>query len=395
MGLVGLLSTRTGEQALRGGMDLVVSLTADQQAALGVDAGLLAEAFDTVLVGLAALRSGQDPRPVGGRVSMKDQPTSAGLMWDEWLLADTAALLARVEGTQQAAIRAHAEHGGSYGRLAAALGVARATAQSRRDELHRSGPGAGELWATGGFGPVDHPGVRVPAAMRPWSTPWHGYLPIEITPPELRSAALAEQVPDWSEPYATPQQVPDWAERRSAALVPFDLDHAQWPLNPAGRTGRSGRNLGKWGENSAADPIVVAGSGEQRRVLLIERDDVHQWAISGGMVDPGEAAPDALVRELREETGVDLRHLVPTVLDRVLVEDWRNTDHAWVASTVALFELPTTVTATAADDAADAGWWPFGSLDELEAALAAAGKTLYGAHRPLLQLALDHLDSQG
>jgi len=32
----------------------------------------------------------------------------------------------------------------------------------------------------------------VPAARRSWDTPWPGYDPIDITPPELRPDALAQ-----------------------------------------------------------------------------------------------------------------------------------------------------------------------------------------------------------
>ncbi|MCQ8835828.1 NUDIX domain-containing protein [Streptomyces malaysiensis] len=185
----------------------------------------------------------------------------------------------------------------------------------------------------------------------------------------------------------------DWAERQTNALMPFDVERG-WPLHPHGRTGRTGRNLGRWGENAAADPIVVAGTGEQRWVLLITRDDIGVEAIPGGMVDPGETAPAALVRELREETGIDLADRQPTILGRQVVDDWRNTDHAWVASISALYQLPGQVTATAGDDAADAGWFPFGSLEQLQAAVTTAGRTLYAAHRPLLQHALEYLNQQ-
>lgn len=241
------------------------------------------------------------------------------------------------------------------------------------------------------YAPVDHPGVAVPENRRRWSVSWPGYAPVTITPPELRSPALTQHVPSWAEGHVTPDMVRDWEQRRADALVPFELDGRGWPLHPHGRTGRTGRNLGKWGENAAADPIVVAGSGDQRRVLLITRDDIHQEAIPGGMVDAGETAPAALVRELREETGVDLSDHRPVILGRDLVEDWRQTDHSWVASTSALYLLPATVTAVAADDALDANWWPFGSLDRLDTAITAAGRTLYAAHRRLLQRALDHL----
>lgn len=233
----------------------------------------------------------------------------------------------------------------------------------------------------------------VPAALRSWSVPWSEYRPVDVTPPELRPDALAQHVPAWAEAAPTPAEVHDWDRRIAAALVPYTLDERGWPLHPQGRTGRCGRNLGAWGENSAADPIVVAGTGDDRHVLLITRDDIGVEAIPGGMVDLGETVPAALARELLEETGVDLAGHRPVILGRDIVDDWRASDHAWVASTSAVYELPATVPAVAADDALDANWWPFGSLADLDAAISAAGRTLYDAHRPLLQRALAHLDA--
>ncbi|RZF02824.1 NUDIX domain-containing protein [Streptomyces albidoflavus] len=234
--------------------------------------------------------------------------------------------------------------------------------------------------------------TSVPTELRDWAVSWPQYAPVDVTPPELTPSALDREVPTWAEAAPTPADIANWPQRQAAALVPYELDAHGWPLHPAGRTGRTGRNLGRWAENAAADPIVIAGTGPDRRILLITRDDIHQEAIPGGMVDPGETAPAALVRELKEETGVDLSDREPVILGRDLVDDWRQTDHAWVASTSALYVLPAVVTATADDDALNATWYPAASMETLETAITAAGRTFYAAHRPLIARALAHLD---
>ena len=53
----------------------------------------------------------------------------------------------------------------------------------------------------------------------------------------------------------------------------------------------------------AADLLIYRG----REVLLIERmNEPHGYAIPGGFVDLGESVEDTAVRELREETGIDV-----------------------------------------------------------------------------------------
>lgn len=242
------------------------------------------------------------------------------------------------------------------------------------------------------YAPVDHPGTPIPGHLRDWTIPWSDYVPVDITPPELRPEALTGDVESWiTDPVPAPTQITNWDQRQADAVVPYELDANGWPLNPTGRTGRTGRNLGSWGENAAADPVVIAGTGADRHILLIQRGDIGVWALPGGMVDPGETAPAAVTRELQEETGVDLRGTSPdAILRRAYVDDWRNTDHAWVASTAALYTLPDVLPAQGADDALQAAWVPFRSVDQLAADLADDGG-LYEAHHPILTAALNHL----
>jgi ADP-ribose pyrophosphatase YjhB (NUDIX family) len=49
---------------------------------------------------------------------------------------------------------------------------------------------------------------------------------------------------------------------------------------------------------------VIFGDGGT--VLLQRRDDNGRWGLPGGAVDPGESVTAAVVREVREETGLDV-----------------------------------------------------------------------------------------
>jgi ADP-ribose pyrophosphatase YjhB (NUDIX family) len=51
-------------------------------------------------------------------------------------------------------------------------------------------------------------------------------------------------------------------------------------------------------------PGVAAVIFEDGRVLLQRRDDTGRWGLPGGGVEPGESVRQAVIREVREETGL-------------------------------------------------------------------------------------------
>lgn len=56
--------------------------------------------------------------------------------------------------------------------------------------------------------------------------------------------------------------------------------------------------------SAGVDAIVRNDAGE---ILLIRRSDGGTWDLPGGAVEPGETPAAAVLREVREETGLDVR----------------------------------------------------------------------------------------
>ncbi|MDA1129106.1 MAG: NUDIX domain-containing protein [Chloroflexi bacterium] len=67
-----------------------------------------------------------------------------------------------------------------------------------------------------------------------------------------------------------------------------------------------GKMIGKEGElRPGASALIFDKSRE--RVLLTRRQDNGRWCLPGGGMDPGESAAEACVREVMEETGLEVR----------------------------------------------------------------------------------------
>ncbi|MGW1021934.1 hypothetical protein [Streptomyces niveus] len=144
-------SYRAGADAIRGGLDITISLTPREAAALGPEAGLLADWVDTALWALTLLRNGDTERNATQGTVRTETPDTFYTV-----INDLDHLLPRLQGVRDAAIRRHQELGGSLKDLALAMSAPKSTAQSRRNVVlnREGGPSRWENWATNG-GPQD------------------------------------------------------------------------------------------------------------------------------------------------------------------------------------------------------------------------------------------------
>ncbi|KPJ08508.1 ADP-ribose pyrophosphatase, mitochondrial [Papilio machaon] len=227
----------------------------------------------------------------------------------------------------------------------------------------------------------------VPDDKVPWTVEYKEYNPPNYTSPSIHGKPWAD--PDIDEPNFKPTwNSIDGNVNRKSHMSNYTIANG-YPMNPVGRTGICGRGvLGRWGPNHAADPVVTRWKKQAEsdmkitetpilQFIAIKRGDTGEWALPGGMVDPGEKVAVTAVREFQEEA---MNSLAATEEEKSewkqkfknffnggvevysgYVDDPRNTDNAWMETVAYNFHDHdgTTVGAlklNAGDDAVGVRW---------------------------------------
>jgi 8-oxo-dGTP diphosphatase len=107
---------------------------------------------------------------------------------------------------------------------------------------------------------------------------------------------------------------------------------------------------------------------EDGRILLVERG--HEplkgyWSLPGGAVDTGERLEAALHREVREETGLEVRIIsLIEIYERIMLDDAGRPEYHYVL----MDYLCRVVNGTpcAADDAEKVGWFTTAEVNDLK-----------------------------
>ncbi len=84
----------------------------------------------------------------------------------------------------------------------------------------------------------------------------------------------------------------------------------------------------------STSPILAASAAVFRdgRVLLAKRANPPRlWSLPGGKVEPGESLEQAAIREVREETGVEIEIVAPVGEREVVLPGARYRIHAFAA----------------------------------------------------------------
>lgn len=112
-----------------------------------------------------------------------------------------------------------------------------------------------------------------------------------------------------------------------------------------------------------ADSVVFCNGSDGLSVLLIERANEPfkgRWAFPGGFMDMEENAEDCAKRELKEETGLEIRNM-----SQLGAFTDVNRDPRGRTVSIAYYAVIEKTEVKGSDDAAQARWFPIDSMPSL------------------------------
>ncbi|HSU58258.1 MAG TPA: NUDIX hydrolase [Bryobacteraceae bacterium] len=118
-----------------------------------------------------------------------------------------------------------------------------------------------------------------------------------------------------------------------------------------------------------ARPVLGVGAliFDSGRVLLVERGKpplAGYWSLPGGGVEAGERLEDAIIREVKEETGLEVAtNAIAAVFERLMPDAAGTCEYHYV-----LIDFYCSILGgelRAGSDSRSTGWFPIDSLDDL------------------------------
>ncbi|KYO38065.1 ADP-ribose pyrophosphatase, mitochondrial isoform B [Alligator mississippiensis] len=181
---------------------------------------------------------------------------------------------------------------------------------------------------------------KVPSDKVGWLVEWKDYSPVEYT------AASILVGPKWADPQISDKQFSLKFNEKDGQVERKSLSGLYKIEN--GRPRCSDLYFKWWKRDKSGSRIAHPVSGKNiLQFVAIKRKDCGEWAIPGGMVDPGEKISATLKREFSEEALNSLQKSAAEIkeleqqLDKLFnqqhlvvykgyVDDPRNTDNAWL-----------------------------------------------------------------
>lgn len=99
---------------------------------------------------------------------------------------------------------------------------------------------------------------------------------------------------------------------------------------------------------------IVLDPEQKDHVLWVKRRDLNIWVLPGGGIDQKETPEDAVLREIKEESGLDVKLIRKAALYHP-VNKWTGLSHVFVCQAIDRKFIPT-------DESTEVGFFPLNAI---------------------------------